>query len=322
MSTVDGRDDRQARAARARTSSRSPRGPGGTARENRKRTTDSAIQLDERDAGPLEDAAPRRPCGGVALPPAASPGAARAAAELLERRARRGSASAEACGRRDMGDARRAPAAAGRQPSPGYGAAAWPERASSGWTSGGRSCSSGAVDSDLAVHHRAQRRSQGLDTTELLDTLAEIVREAAEAAPGPVLGAGFGIPGVLDRRRGIVAACPHLPLEGVPVPGADGGAARHARRGRQRRQLRDARGVAPRRGGRAGRRRDADGRHRHRRRDRLRRPARPRATGGAAELGHMVVAARRPARARASARAAATSSGTPPATRSAGPAGD
>jgi len=81
---------------------------------------------------------------------------------------------------------------------------------------GGTKLLSGAVDTGLAVHHRAQRGSQGLDTTELLDTLATIVREAADAAPGPVLGAGFGVPGVLDRRAGIVAACPHLPLEGVP----------------------------------------------------------------------------------------------------------
>ena len=81
---------------------------------------------------------------------------------------------------------------------------------------GGTKLLSGAVDSGLAVHHRAQRSSQGLATPELLDTLAAIVREAAEAAPGPVIGAGFGIPGVIDRRAGVVGACPHLPLEGVP----------------------------------------------------------------------------------------------------------
>ncbi len=81
---------------------------------------------------------------------------------------------------------------------------------------GGTKLLSGAVDSGLAVHHRAQRSSQGLETAELLDTLAAIVAEAAEAAPGPVLGAGFGIPGVIDRRDGLVGACPHLPLEGIP----------------------------------------------------------------------------------------------------------
>lgn len=81
---------------------------------------------------------------------------------------------------------------------------------------GGTKLLAGAVDEDLAVHHRAQRSSQDLALGELLDVLAGMVREAVDAAPIPVLGAGFGIPGALDRRRGIVAACPHLPLEGVP----------------------------------------------------------------------------------------------------------
>lgn len=80
---------------------------------------------------------------------------------------------------------------------------------------GGTKLLAGAVDAGLAVHHRAQRSSQGLTTTELLDVLAEMVQEAAEAAPAPPVGVGFGVPGALDRRHGIVAACPHLPLEGV-----------------------------------------------------------------------------------------------------------
>ncbi|CAB4864380.1 unannotated protein [freshwater metagenome] len=80
---------------------------------------------------------------------------------------------------------------------------------------GGTKALAGTVGEDLAVHHRLQRPTQGQDTTALLDLLAEMVREAAEAAPGEVAGVGFGVPGVLDRRAGIVAACPHLPLEGV-----------------------------------------------------------------------------------------------------------
>ncbi len=81
---------------------------------------------------------------------------------------------------------------------------------------GGTKVLAGAVDADLGVHHRVQRPSQGLDTNALLDTLAEMVSEAAEAAPGDVLGVGFGVPAVFDRRRGVIAACPHLPLMGVP----------------------------------------------------------------------------------------------------------
>ncbi len=80
---------------------------------------------------------------------------------------------------------------------------------------GGTKLLAGAVDGDLAVHHRAQRSSQDLTTTELLDVLAEMVQEAAAAAPQAPIGVGFGVPGALDRRHGIVAACPHLPLEGV-----------------------------------------------------------------------------------------------------------
>lgn len=80
---------------------------------------------------------------------------------------------------------------------------------------GGTKALAGAVGEDLAVHHRLQRPSQGLATGELLDVLAGMVREAVDAAPGEVAGVGFGVPGVLDRRTGIVAACPHLPLEGV-----------------------------------------------------------------------------------------------------------
>ncbi len=81
---------------------------------------------------------------------------------------------------------------------------------------GGTKVLAGAVDADLGVHHRVQRPSQGLDTTALLDTLAEMVTEAADAAPGDVLGVGFGVPAVFDRRQGVIAACPHLPLVGVP----------------------------------------------------------------------------------------------------------
>ena len=81
---------------------------------------------------------------------------------------------------------------------------------------GGTKVLAGAVDGDLRVHHRVQRPSQGMETGALLDTLAEMVTEAADAAPGEVLGVGFGVPAVFDRRQGVIAACPHLPLVGVP----------------------------------------------------------------------------------------------------------
>jgi len=80
---------------------------------------------------------------------------------------------------------------------------------------GGTKMLAAAVDESLGVHHRAQRPSGDLTTNELLDRLAELVEEAAEEAPGEVIGVGFGIPAIINRPEGVVAAAPHLPLEGV-----------------------------------------------------------------------------------------------------------
>ncbi len=80
---------------------------------------------------------------------------------------------------------------------------------------GGTKILAGTVDADLGVRHRVQRPSQGHDTQSLLDLLAEVVQEAAAAADGDVLGVGFGLPAILDRRTDQIAACPHLPLVGV-----------------------------------------------------------------------------------------------------------
>lgn len=82
---------------------------------------------------------------------------------------------------------------------------------------GGTKILVGVVDEHLGVLHRAQRSSQDLNRDELLGVLADLVAEAAEAAPGEVLGVGFGVPGLLDRREGLVTQCPHLPLDGVRV---------------------------------------------------------------------------------------------------------
>lgn len=80
---------------------------------------------------------------------------------------------------------------------------------------GGTKVLAGVVDEQLAVRHRAQRPSQGLDTAALLDALAQMVLEAADATSGEIAGVGFGVPGVIDRRNGTVAAAPHVPLGGV-----------------------------------------------------------------------------------------------------------
>ena len=74
----------------------------------------------------------------------------------------------------------------------------------------------GVVDESLGVLHRIQQPTAGADANELLDRLASMVDEAVEAAPGEVLGVGFGVAGILDAKSGTIAAAPHLPLVGVP----------------------------------------------------------------------------------------------------------
>ena len=115
---------------------------------------------------------------------------------------------------------------------------------------GGTKLLAGAVDADLAVHHRAQRSLARTTTRRRCSTLlAEMVHEAREAAPGAGARRRLRHPGCLvDPATGVVAR--------LPAPAA---------RGRRRSQalmaerlgmpvavdndaqLRDARRVAPRR---------------------------------------------------------------------------
>ncbi|MSX11033.1 MAG: ROK family protein [Actinobacteria bacterium] len=81
---------------------------------------------------------------------------------------------------------------------------------------GGTKMLVGVVDESLGVLHRIQQPTADADTNELLDRLASMVDEAVEAAPGEVLGVGFGVAGILDAKAGMIAAAPHLPLVGVP----------------------------------------------------------------------------------------------------------
>jgi glucokinase len=81
---------------------------------------------------------------------------------------------------------------------------------------GGTKLLAGVVDRRLAVHHRAQRSSRGRDAAEVLDTVESTVREALEAYGGEVLGVGFGIPSLIDQKRGTAVSTVHLPLRDVP----------------------------------------------------------------------------------------------------------
>ena len=83
-----------------------------------------------------------------------------------------------------------------------------------GIDSGGTKFLGGVVDEELKVHHRVRRMIGGLGADELLDVMEEAVLEAREVAPDAD-AVGFGIPAVVDQRRGSSVSSRHLPLGGV-----------------------------------------------------------------------------------------------------------
>lgn len=81
---------------------------------------------------------------------------------------------------------------------------------------GGTKLLAGAVDAELNVHHRVHRSVKGLDQRQLLAMAVEAVEEARAAAPGEVTAVGFGIPCMIDQRRGMATMAVNLPLVDVP----------------------------------------------------------------------------------------------------------
>ena len=84
-----------------------------------------------------------------------------------------------------------------------------------GIDAGGTKLLGGVVDQDLVVYHRVHRRWRGADREETLRIVVDAVEEIRAAAPD-VLGVGFGIPSLVDGRRGLSVASVHLPLDNVP----------------------------------------------------------------------------------------------------------
>jgi glucokinase len=80
---------------------------------------------------------------------------------------------------------------------------------------GGTKLLAGAVDPRLGVHHRVHRAVAGLSQRALLDLAVEAVTEARESAGADVAAVGFGIPGLIDRTTGKVAAGVHTPLADI-----------------------------------------------------------------------------------------------------------
>ncbi len=81
---------------------------------------------------------------------------------------------------------------------------------------GGTKLLAGVVDADLNVHSRVHRAVHGLDQRALLEAAVEAVEEARAAAAGEVTAVGFGIPCLIDQRRGMATMAVNLPLRDVP----------------------------------------------------------------------------------------------------------
>ncbi len=81
---------------------------------------------------------------------------------------------------------------------------------------GGTKLLAGVVDADLNVHHRVYRTVHGLSQRELLDAAVEAVEEARAATVGEIAAVGFGIPCLIDQRRGMATMAVNLPLRDVP----------------------------------------------------------------------------------------------------------
>jgi glucokinase len=98
-----------------------------------------------------------------------------------------------------------------------YSGSAMPAGCVIGVDLGGTKLLAGVVDRDLAVHHRASRRSRASDTEALVEQLVASIVEVRDAAETDLLAVGVGVPALMDLGRGVAGFCAHLPLSGVPV---------------------------------------------------------------------------------------------------------
>jgi glucokinase len=90
-----------------------------------------------------------------------------------------------------------------------------PARRTIGVDLGGTKILAGAVDPSLGVHHRVQRTVTGLQQRALLDMAVDVVAQTRESAGTEVAAVGFGLPALIDRRTGKVAAGVHTPLADI-----------------------------------------------------------------------------------------------------------
>ena len=76
------------------------------------------------------------------------------------------------------------------------------ERGVIGVDLGGTKLLAGAVDADLAIHHRTNRPIYGLDQNGLVQMIADAVQEIRTAVGDGIEAVGFGIPCTFDARTG------------------------------------------------------------------------------------------------------------------------
>jgi glucokinase len=90
------------------------------------------------------------------------------------------------------------------------------ERCVIGVDLGGTKLLAGAVDENLAVHHRTNRPVYGLDQDALVDIISDAVEGLRRAVSAEVAAVGFGIPVTFDVRTGMAVQAVNLPLKDIP----------------------------------------------------------------------------------------------------------
>src|ERR687893_2488256 len=90
------------------------------------------------------------------------------------------------------------------------------ERGVIGVDLGGTKLLAGAIDADLAVHHRTNRPVLGLDQDGLVQMVADAVEEVRTAVGDGIEAVGFGIPCTFDRRTGMAVQAANAPLADIP----------------------------------------------------------------------------------------------------------
>jgi glucokinase len=89
------------------------------------------------------------------------------------------------------------------------------ERGVIGVDLGGTKLLAGAVDNDLAIHHRTNRPIYGLDQNGLVQMIADAVQEIRTAVGDGIEAVGFGIPCTFDSRTGMAVQAANAPLHDI-----------------------------------------------------------------------------------------------------------